>query len=152
MSPNFRQLRLRQLDAALTLWREAALPPNPATGWVRAIRDALGMSSAALAHRLQVTDSAVRKLEQAEATDAITLGSLRRAAAALDCELQYALVPRQKLETTLQARALKVAQERVGTVAHSMALEDQAVDSSLTRSHIEELTKTLLAKRTRDLW
>lgn len=152
MSPNFRQLRLRQLDAALTLWREAALPPKPATGWVRAIRDALGMSSAALAHRLQVTDSAVRKLEQAEATDAITLGSLRRAAAALDCELQYALVPRQKLEATLQARALKIAQERVGTVAHSMALEDQAVDSSLTRSHIEELTKTLLAKRTRDFW
>ncbi|MFZ5697951.1 MAG: mobile mystery protein A [Pseudomonadota bacterium] len=152
MNTRFRQLRLRQLDATLARWQEAALPPRPATGWIRAIRDALGMSSEALARRLQVTGSAVRKLEEAEATDAITLGSLRRAAAALDCELQYALVPRQKLETTLQARALKVAQERVGTVAHSMALEDQAVDSSLTRSHIEEMANALIAKRTKDLW
>lgn len=152
MTTTFRQLRLRQLDAALTPWREAALSPRPATGWVRAIRNALGMSSAALGRRLGVTDSAVRKLEEAESTDAITLGSLRRAAAALDCELQYALVPRQKLEVTLHERALKIAQERVGGVAHSMALEDQAVDSSLTRSHIEELAKSLLARRTRDLW
>ncbi len=152
MTPNLQQLRLRQLDAALNQWQEAALPPRPATGWVRAIRNALGMSSAALARRLQITDSAVRKMEEAEATDAITLGSLRRAAAALDCELQYALVPRQTLKATLQARALKVAQERVGPVAHSMALEDQAVDARLTQSHIEDLARALLAKRTKDLW
>lgn len=152
MTTRFKQLRLRQLDAALNRWREATLPPRPASGWVRAIRDALGMSSAALAQRLEVTGSAVRKLEEAEATDAITLGSLRRAAAALDCELQYALVPRQKLEDRRQARALKLAQERVGTVAHSMALEDQAVDESLTQSQIEELAQALLAKRTKDFW
>lgn len=152
MNSDLQQLRLRQLDATLSQWRQAALPPVPTTGWVRAIRDALGMSSAALARRLKVTDSAVRKLEQAEATDAITLGTLRRAAAALDCELQYALVPRQTLAATLRARALKVAQKRVGTVAHSMALEDQAVDSSLTQSQIGELANTLLTKRTRDLW
>ena len=102
--------------------------------------------------RSQVTGSAVRKLEEAEATDAITLGSLRRAAAALDCELQYALVPRQKLEDRLQTRALSLAQERVGTVVRSMALEDQAVDEALTQSQIEELAKALLAKRTKDFW
>lgn len=152
MTTDFRQLRLRQLDAALARWREAALPPRPATGWVRAIRDALGMSSAALARRLEVTDSAVRKLEEAEASGAITLNTLRRAAAALDCELQYALVPRQKLEDRRQGRALKLAQERVGAVARSMALEDQAVAEALTRSQIEELAQALLAKHTKELW
>lgn len=152
MTTNFQQLRLRQLDAALTRWREAALPAKPATGWVRAIRDALGMSSAALARRLQVTDSAVRKLEEAESTDSITLGTLRRAAAALDCELQYALVPKQKLENTLQDRAMKVAQERVTAVARSMALEDQAVDAALTQSQVQEIAQSLLSKRTKDLW
>ena len=152
MTTNFQQLRLRQLDAALTRWREAALPAKPATGWVRAIRDALGMSSAVLARRLQVTDSAVRKLEEAESTDSITLGTLRRAAAALDCELQYALVPKQKLENTLQDRAMKVAQERVTAVARSMALEDQAVDAALTQSQVQEIAQSLLSKRTKDLW
>ena len=152
MATNFRQLRLRQLDASLTRWREAALPPKPPTGWVRAIRDALGMSSAGLARRLQVSDSAVRKLEQAESIDAITLGSLRRAAAALDCELQYALVPKQKLEATRYTRAMLVAQARVATVAHSMRLEDQGVDPALTAAQTQEVAQTLLAKSSRGLW
>lgn len=149
---NFRQLRLRQLDATLTRWRDAALPPRPGTGWIKAIRDALGMSSEALARHLQITGSAVRKLEESEAADTITLGSLRRAAAALGCELQYALVPQNKLESRLQERALKVAQARVSTVARSMALEDQAVDDALTQLQIEELAKALLSKHTKDLW
>lgn len=152
MTTNFKQLRRRQLDVALTRWREAALPAKPATGWVRAIRDALGMSSVALARRLHVTDSTVRKLEESESTDSITLGTLRRAAAALDCELQYALVPKQKLETTLQDRAMKVAHERVTAVARSMALEDQAVDAALTQSQVQEIAQSLLSKRTKDLW
>lgn len=59
---------------------------------------------------------------------------------------------KKKLEIRLQERALKVAQERVSTVARSMALEDQAVDDALTQSQIEELAKALLAKNTKDLW
>lgn len=152
MKATYTQLRLRQVDALLDRWRDAALPPRPPSGWVRAIRDALGMSSAALARRLAVTDSAVRKLEEAEASDAITLGTLRRAAAALDCELQYALIPKQKLADKLQARAWQVAEERVTAVSHSMALEDQAVDARLTQAQIAQLAAELLSKRSRGLW
>ncbi len=152
MSNQFKQLRLRQLDDALSQWRSAALPSRPESGWAVAIRNALGMSSAALARRLQITGSAVRKLEEAEANDAITLGSLRRVAAALDCELQYALVPRQKLEDMQQQRALQIAKTLVAGVAHTMALEDQAVDPALTQAQIQTLASSLLAKRTKDLW
>ncbi|MFN9631191.1 MAG: helix-turn-helix domain-containing protein, partial [Cyanobacteriota bacterium] len=52
-------------------------PPRPLVGWLRAIREALGMTSAALGQRLGITASGVRKLEQAEAADAITLATLR---------------------------------------------------------------------------
>lgn len=149
---NFHQLRLRQLDASLTRWRDASLPSRPASGWVKAIRQALGMSSAALAQHLGVTGSAVRKLEASESSDAITLGTLRRAATALDCELQYALVPREKLASKLEARALKVAQQRVDTVAKSMALEGQAVDIALSKSQTVELARVLLANNPRQLW
>lgn len=55
------------------------------------------MSSGVVAARLGVTASGLRKLEQAEASDAITLATLRRATAALDCELHYVLLPRQSL-------------------------------------------------------
>ena len=145
-------LRLRQLDAALNRWRAAALPQRPQRGWVRAIRDALGMSSAALARRLHVTDSAVRKLEDAEASDAITLGTLRKAAAALDCELQYALVPRQPLQAMQADRAQLVARERMAGVAYTMALEDQAVDDQATQLQVAELARSLMDKPRRGLW
>lgn len=150
MNPS--QLRLRQLDAALVRWRAAQLPPRPPTGWVRAIRDGLGMSSAALARRLAVTDSAVRKCEEAEVSDAITLGTLRKVAAALDCELQYALVPRQPLQAMQMDRAALVARERVGGVARSMALEDQAVSEDRTQAQVDELARSLLDKPRRGLW
>ncbi|WP_018233134.1 mobile mystery protein A [Thioalkalivibrio thiocyanodenitrificans] len=152
MTANLRTLRRRQLDAALARWREAALPTRPSSGWVRAIRDALGMSSAALARRLGITDSAVRKLEDAESNDAITLATLRRLAASLDCELQYALVPKQSLDTMRTQRAMQIAREQVQSVARSMALEDQAVDPDLTEAQIKEIAQTLLSKSGKGLW
>lgn len=152
MTASFRTLRLRQLDATLARWREAVLSPRPSSGWVRAIRDALEMSSAALARRLGVSDSAVRKLEDAESNDAITLGTLRRIAAALDCELQYALVPRQSLDATRTQRAMQIAREQVQSVARSMALEDQTVDPALTEAQINEIAQALLSKSGKGLW
>jgi predicted DNA-binding mobile mystery protein A len=152
MTASLRTLRRRQLDAALARWREAALPARPSSGWVRAIRDALGMSSAALARRLDITDSAVRKLENAESNDAITLATLRRIAASLDCELQYALVPKQSLDAMRTQRAMQIAREQVQSVARSMALEDQAVDPDLTEAQIKEIAQILLSKSGKGLW
>jgi len=152
MTAKLQDLRLRQLDAALARWRDAALPERPPGGWVRAIRQALGMSSKALAARLGVTDSAVRKFERAEARDAITLESLRRLASSLDCELRYALVPRQPLPGMREGRALLLAREQVQSVARSMALEDQAVDPALTQAQVGELAQALLAKPGTGLW
>jgi predicted DNA-binding mobile mystery protein A len=152
MTTNFKTLRLRQLDIALARWRDAALSVRPPNGWIRAIRNVLGMSSAALASRLGITDSAVRKLEVAESNDAITLGTLRRIAAQLDCELQYALVPRRSLDVMRTERAMQIAQEQLQSVAHSMALEDQTVDSALTQAQVEEIAQTLLSKSGKGLW
>ena len=67
---------------------------RPAAGWLRSVREALGLSLADQALKLQVTPPAVRSFEQAEAEDRITLASLRRTAAAMDCDLVYTLVPR----------------------------------------------------------
>lgn len=72
---------------------------RPASGWIRAVRDALGLTLSDVARRLKVTPPAVRSFEQAEAEDRITLGSLRRTADAMNCDLIYALVPRQSAPT-----------------------------------------------------
>lgn len=150
-SDSTRELLLIQVDESLAKWREASLSARPKSGWIRTIRGALRMSGAALARRLGVTERAVLKLEAAEAEDRMTLGTLRRVAQSLDCELQYALVPRRPLVEVLNEQARRVAERELFPVAHSMALEDQAVDDE-RRKHLDFVARTMLAKSRRDLW
>lgn len=152
MNKRFQELQLRQTDALLSPWRSAQLPARPPSGWSRAIRDALGMTATALARRLGMSDAGVRKLEKAEAEDAITLASLRKLAKALDCELHYALVPRVTLAQRLQDRAMEVAIDRLRPVSHSMSLEDQAVQGDARDAQRELLASELLAGSRRELW
>jgi predicted DNA-binding mobile mystery protein A len=126
MRDDFRQLRSKQLDRVLTPLRSANIP-RPPKGWIRAIREALGVSSRELADRMQTNRSLVVQQEKAEADDRITLKSLRAFANGLDCELVYALVPRaDNLQQLADARARVRAQANVLGVEHSMALENQA--------------------------
>jgi predicted DNA-binding mobile mystery protein A len=99
----------------------------PVRGWIKAVREALGMSSAQLAKRLKVKQPSVIALEQSEAKGAIELATLRRVAAALDCTLVYALVPNKPLDLMVRDRARTFARRRLEPVQHSMLLEDQRV-------------------------
>ena len=65
----------------------------PVKGWIKAIRDSLGMTAAQLANRMGISQSTLTAMEKAEARGAIQLSSLRRAAEAMNCTLVYALVP-----------------------------------------------------------
>lgn len=100
---------------------------RPQRGWVRAIRNALGMTAEQLAVRVGVTQPTIQRLETSEALDTIQLKTLKRLAEALDCELVYALVPRVPLQQTYETRAREVAHRELGSVRHTMALEDQGV-------------------------
>jgi len=126
MRDDFRQLRLKQLDRALAPLRSANLP-RPPKGWIRAVREALGVSSGELAERMKTNRSLVVQQEKAEAEDRITLKSLRAFANALDCDLVYAFVPRaDTLQELVDARARAAAKANVLGVEHTMALENQA--------------------------
>ncbi|MGC2162427.1 MAG: hypothetical protein WA634_10985 [Silvibacterium sp.] len=126
MRENFRQLRAQQLDRMVQPLRALKLP-RPQKGWIRALREAMGVSYAELGERLQASRSLAAQQEKAEVEDRITLKSLRTCADALNCDLVYAFVPRGvSVEETLAARARAAASQTVRRVEHSMALEDQA--------------------------
>ena len=128
MRNEFRSLRINQLDRALEAYRAAAKSPRPPKGWLRAIREALGVSGSEIARTLKASRQLLAQLEKAEAEDRITLKSLRSAANALGCDLVYALVPRaNSLRELVEQRERANVKERVLGVEHSMALEDQAV-------------------------
>ena len=152
MKSNFSDLQLRQLDASLNRWRSADLPPRPPSGWVKAIRESLGMAAAHLAARLGVTTSTVTRLETSEADDTISLGTLRRAAEALGCELRYALIPKQSLADTLENRAMSLARQQMAAVSHSMALEAQSTSRETVELQTRALAEELLKGSRRALW
>lgn len=152
MASNFAELKLRQLDATLNRWRAADLPPRPPAGWLKTIREALGMTATHQAKSLGVTTSTVTRLETSEADDTISLATLRRAAEALGCELQYALVPKQSLADTLEARATALAQQRMAAINHSMALEAQATSRETVEAQTRALADSLLKGSRRALW
>jgi predicted DNA-binding mobile mystery protein A len=128
MRSEFRNLRLKQLDRSLQQYQAARKVPRPSKGWIRAIRQALGVSSGELARRLGTSRQLPLQLEKGEAEDRITLKSLRAVANALDCDLVYALIPRAaSMEELLENRVRAEARQRVLGVEHSMALENQAV-------------------------
>ena len=118
-----------QLDQRFKEW--SAVSYNaPVRGWIKAIREALGMTTAQLADRMGVKQPSIVSLEQSEEKGTIELATLRRAAEALDCRLVYALVPNKPLETMVRERARLFIRRRRGPVEHSMLLEDQEVNRS----------------------
>jgi predicted DNA-binding mobile mystery protein A len=151
---NAQELRLAQVDAVLRDAARHPLPPRPPAGWLRAIREALGMTSAVLADRLGMTASGARKLEQAEAADAITLGTLRRVAEALDCDLQYALVPRRPLQEMRWQQALQLAQQWQQRAGRTMALEAQSISSpsAAADERLEAMAQEILRTSGNRLW
>lgn len=142
----------KSIDKRLNILTNSDAFTRPPRGWIRAIREAVGMTTAQLAQRLNIAQPSVVGLEKAEASKAITLETLERAARALDCTLVYALVPRKPLETLVQERARGVAQERLRTISHSMALEDQRVREDDQRAQFERLAQKLIDGPGSALW
>jgi len=146
-------LRLRQAVALLLGWQPLRAARAPTQGWVSTIRRALGMTSTQLAARLGISRQSLEALETREVAGSATMEALRRAADALDCDLVYALVPRQhSLDAAVAAQARRVAERLVQRAGHTMALEEQHVPARETEDQIAVVTRRLLAEWPRDLW
>ena len=122
----------------------------PRSGWIRAIRDALGMSTSELARRMGVSKARVGQIERGERERTITLDTLERAARALGCRVEYVLVPREPLDDLVWAQAMAKARAEIGAVDHTMELEDQRPDLGSSAARIEEAARHHVDKR--GLW
>lgn len=143
------RLQLQQIDRTLSGIRVA---PRPRSGWIHAVRVSLGMTTRQLAVRLGIAQSSVVSLEKSEASDTISLQTLRRAAEALECDLHYVLVPRKPLSKRVDEQAEYVARRIVGDIAHSMGLEDQGPSADLAAKAVKTEKEKALLGSWRRLW
>ena len=148
---NLNTLARWALDSHLKPLRD--IPPlvRPAHGWIRPIREALGMTTGQFAKRLGVSQPRVAALEKAEADGVVSLKSLRKAAEALECDFVYALVPKRPLEQVVKDRARHVAERQLARTDQTMRLENQAVSKARMVRARDELAAELF-RGDRRLW
>jgi predicted DNA-binding mobile mystery protein A len=125
----------------------------PRRGWVKAVRESLGLSTRLLAERLKVSQSVISRLEAREPRKQVTLETLEKVAQSMDCKLVYAIVPSSSsLDQILEAHATKAAERILREVKHSMQLEDQAVSKEESLHQLEELARELKEALDPRLW
>lgn len=145
MKTEYRDLRLKQLATSLAAFEEAKRIARPQRGWLRAVREALGLTLGQVGQTAHTAHQRIVTFEKAEENDRITLRSLRRVAEAMGCELVYAIVPKSgSIQELAEKRARDTATKRVLSVRRTMALEDQA--SGDVKDLIDKETKRILEK------
>jgi predicted DNA-binding mobile mystery protein A len=142
-----------QLDRRFSELRPwVPLTSRPSHGWLKAIRQGLGMTTGQMARRMKFTQSRVSKMEAAEAHGEITLKTLEKAAEALGCRVIYVLMPDRPLTETLEKRADFMAARELAAVEQTMRLEDQTVhDKKYRKDMLRHISERLL-KRPSRLW
>jgi len=122
LSPSSRKKQRRMLDRRLRELRPIASTPAPRTGWLRAVRQSLGMSAAQVAARLGLSAATVVELELREPAGKVSLQTLDRTARAMGCKLVYAVVPESStsLEDMVHAQALRAARSICKRATQSM--------------------------------
>jgi len=142
----------KQLDHKLQSFAALKNSPPPVRGWIRAIRDALGMTGEQLARRIGVQKQRIAALEKGEVAGTATINSIKKVAEAMDCVFVYALVPRDSLEASVERQALKYAEKMHTDIQHSMVLEQQGLTPSENRLGIEANAAKFMRETPRDIW
>ena len=150
MNRNLAQMARKALDQRANQFRTIDVLTPPNGGWVRAIREALGMSATQFAERVGVRRQTAHQYERNEIDGSIRLDTLKRAAEALECQFVYAFVPKTSFDSIVREQARKIATAELIRVDQTMLLEDQRVDLPGTEQRLTERIDELIGSR--QLW
>ena len=150
---NKKKLQLEQIEEKLKGYSPIKNITAPPTGWIRAIRLALGMTMQQLANKLSITRQSVQEIEKREAEGSITLKSLRETAKALDMDLVYGFVPKDgSLDALIERKAKELATKIVLRTSHTMKLEDQENSRQRIKKAMADRTAILKNEMPKILW
>jgi len=151
MNKDQSSLARKQLERRLAPLREAKITAPP-RGWIKAIREALGMTARQLAARMGASPSRIPVIEKAEVTGATTIKTLREAAEAMNCTFVYAFVPTKPLDDILRERAIQKTRKDIARLDHTMRLENQALLKSDLDDEQRRMVELILSGSLKGLW
>ena len=148
-----KSLQIQQLNTKMLAYASLQKVAPPPTGWIKAIRNAIGMSMLQLGKRLSITKQSVQDIERREKDGSITIKALREAARALDMQLIYGFVPNDgSLELLIERKAKELATQIVMRTNTTMKLEDQENTKQRIEKAIQERTTSIKTEMPKTLW
>lgn len=148
-----KSLQLQQLNSKMLGFaslKQVAMPP---TGWIKAIRTAIGMSMQQLGNKLNVSKQGIMDIEKREKDGSITIKSLREIARAMDMQLVYGFIPNDgSLDALIEKKATELATQIVMRTANTMKLEDQANSKKRIETAIRERASAIKNEMPKILW
>lgn len=147
-----RHVVLQQLIKKVKSARNAHAPRLPKDGWIRTIRQVLGMSGTQFAQQLGYTRNKVSILERKEASGDITINQLKELANGLDADFVYCVVPRRNPEQLIEDQARKKAIEITRKAHQNMFLESQQISNEAQEEQIKFLINEIKQKGGKALW
>lgn len=146
-------LQLQQINNKMLGFNSLEQVAVPPTGWVKAIRTAIGMTMQQLGNKLSVSKQGVLDIEKREKVGAITIKALKEIGRALDMKLVYGFVPNDgSLEALIEKRATELATKIVLRTSNTMKLEDQENSNERIEKAIKELAEEIKSEMPKALW
>ncbi len=147
-----KKLLREQLDNKLSKLKEFSIQGLTSIGWIKTIREALGMTSKDLASKVGVNQSRIIHMEQAEADGNIKISTMKKIADALDMDFVYAIVPRTSLNDMVRDQARLLALKKMERLDHTMRLEMQELSSEEKERALKDMIDKILFDELKDLW
>jgi predicted DNA-binding mobile mystery protein A len=153
MKPSTVHLKRRQLDRRIKSLFSLRDVRQPSEGWLKAIRESLGMTAAQAGKRAGASQQTWTRSEESEANKSMSITTLEKYAAALGCRVVFALVPNSgSLEDSVLQQARLVAAKIAARTNATMRLENQEVSKEELAQQTEELALELVRNLKSTLW
>ena len=152
MTGKQKKLAREQLDKTLKSFESLKAMSAPRKGWIRAIRDTLGMTGVQLAKRLKVNQQRVARIEQDEVLGKVTLNTMQNTAEAMGCVFVYGVVPRDSLEQIVKSHAEKVDKKHMTRSNQMMRLEKQELSDSEKTKAMQAIIDEIVETMPKTLW
>jgi predicted DNA-binding mobile mystery protein A len=148
-----KSLQIQQLNSKMQVIASIKKIAPPPTGWIKAVRTALGMSLQQLGNKISITKQSLTEIESREKEGTITLKTLRDVANGLDMELVYGFVPKDgSLDALIERKAKELAAHIVLRTSNTMKLEDQGNTNKRIEKAIRERATSIKNEMPQILW
>jgi predicted DNA-binding mobile mystery protein A len=152
MTGKQKKLAREQLDETMKSFESLKDRSAPRKGWIRAIRDTLGMTGEQLAKRLGVNQQRVARMEQDEVLGKVTINTIQNAAEAMDCVFVYGVVARDSLDQIVRKQAEVLANKRMVQSNQMMRLEKQELSETDKAKAMQTIIDEIVETMPKSLW